>query len=353
MTGFPYSGSFQSPFFGSRTAASLRTSKRTKKLSVVIPCYNEAGNLQELIRRLGAACERCVSNDYELILVNDCSTDLTWPGILQLSAANPRVVGVDLAHNHGHQLAVTAGLFMAAGDRVMIIDADLQDPPELLPEMIAQLDAGADVAYGQRLQRKGESWFKKASAAFFYRLLRRLADAPIPADTGDFRLMKRDVVDVLLSMPEQHRFIRGMVAWIGFRQVAVPYYRDARFAGKTKYSLRKMIRFAVDAITSFSAAPLRLSLYFSLWSVFVAFLVGLYALWKWATGNTVPGWTSITFIVLAFGSMQMFCLGIMGEYIGRIYTQSKQRPLFVIRSIEQSELGAQATGQQLELSSRS
>jgi polyisoprenyl-phosphate glycosyltransferase len=353
MTGLPHVADLRSPFFGAGDLASLRSLKRAKQLSAVVPCYNETGNVEELVRRLAETCERCVGEDYELILINDCSSDDTWPVILRLSAAKSQVVGVDLAHNHGHQLAVTAGLFVATGDRVMIIDADLQDPPELLPEMMAQLDAGADVAYGQRLQRKGESWFKKASAAFFYRLLRVLADAPIPADTGDFRLMKRAVVNVLLSMPEQHRFIRGMVAWIGFHQVAVPYHRDARFAGKTKYSLRKMIRFAVDAITGFSAAPLRLSLYFSLWSVLLAFVVGLYALWKWFSGATVPGWTSIAVIVLAFGSMQMFCLGIMGEYIGRIYTQSKQRPLFVIRSIQQSELGAQATGQQLELSSGS
>ena len=353
MTGFPHSAPFQLPFFGTATTASLRSLKKAKKLSVVIPCFNETGNLQELAHRLTEVCERCVGDDYELILVNDCSTDSTWLEILQLSAAKPQVVGVDLAHNHGHQLAVTAGLFAAAGDRVMIIDADLQDPPELLTEMMTQLDAGADVAYGQRLQRKGESWFKRASAAFFYRLLQRLADAPIPSDTGDFRLMKRNVVDILLSMPEQHRFIRGMVAWIGFRQVAVPYHRDARFAGKTKYSLRKMIRFAVDGITSFSAAPLRLSLYFSLWSVSLAFLVGLYALWKWAAGATVPGWTSITVIVLVFGGMQMFCIGVIGEYVGRIYTQSKQRPLFVIRSIEQNQLGSSPTGEERASSSSS
>src|SRR5262249_20829302 len=156
-----------------------------------------------------------------------------WAEIMRLSEDTRQVIGVDLAHNHGHQLALTAGLYVSSGDRVMIIDADLQDPPELLPEMMAQLDDGADVAYGQRLQRKGETWFKKASAVFFSRLRRRWANAPIPADTGDFRLMKRQVVDVLLSMPEQHRFIRGMVAWIGFRQVAVPYQRQVRFAGKT------------------------------------------------------------------------------------------------------------------------
>ena len=340
----------RSPFFGAGDATSARRSLRAKKLSVVVPCYNELESLPELVRRLNYTCTQCVGNDYELILVNDCSTDETWAEIMRLSAGTHQVIGVDLAHNHGHQLALTAGLSVASGDRVMIIDADLQDPPELLAEMMAQLDAGADVAYGQRLQRKGETWFKKASAAFFYRLLRRLADAPIPADTGDFRLMKRQVVDVLLSMPEQHRFIRGMVAWIGFRQVAVPYQRQARFAGKTKYPLRKMIRFAADAITGFSVAPLRLSLYFSLWSVLLAILLGLYALWQWFTGAAVPGWTSIAIIVLAFGSMQMLCLGIMGEYLGRIYAQSKQRPLFVIRSIQQNAPAEDAIGKSREFS---
>jgi polyisoprenyl-phosphate glycosyltransferase len=350
MTRFPHSSDLRSPSLGAWNSLSLRSSKGAKQLSTVVPCYNEAGNLRELVRRLAETCKQCVGDDYELILVNDCSSDATWSGILQLSAANPQVVGVDLAHNHGHQLAVTAGLFVASGDRVMIIDADLQDPPELLSEMMTHLDAGADVAYGQRQQRKGDTWFKKASAALFYRLLRLLADAPIPADTGDFRLMKRDVVDVLLSMPEQHRFIRGMVAWIGFRQVAVPYHRHARFSGKTKYSLHKMIRFAVDAITSFSAAPLRLSLYFSLWSVLLALFLGIYALSKWFTGVAVPGWTSIAVIVLAFGGMQMFCLGIMGEYLGRIYTQSKQRPLFVIKSIHLNEQDTQAAGESREFS---
>ena len=339
-----------SPSFSAGDATSARRSLRAKKLSVVVPCYNELESLPELVRRLNYTCTQCVGNDYELILVNDCSTDETWVEIMRVSAGMHQVIGVDLAHNHGHQLALTAGLSVASGDRVMIIDADLQDPPELLAEMMAQLDVGADVAYGQRLQRKGETWFKKASAAFFYRLLRRLADAPIPADTGDFRLMKRQVVDVLLSMPEQHRFIRGMVAWIGFRQVAVPYQRQARFAGKTKYPLRKMIRFAADAITGFSVAPLRLSLYFSLWSVLLAILLGLYALWQWFIGAAVPGWTSIAIIVLAFGSMQMLCLGIMGEYLGRIYAQSKQRPLFVIRSIQQNAPAADAIGKSREFS---
>jgi polyisoprenyl-phosphate glycosyltransferase len=323
-------------------ALSLHKLQPPRKLSVVVPCYNEAAGLREFVRRLTKACEQCAGDDYELILVNDGSTDATWSEILRLAAQQQGIVGVDLAHNHGHQLALSAGLFVAGGDRILIIDADLQDPPELLSEMMARLDSGADVAYGQRVSRDGESWFKKMSAALFYRLLRRLADAPIPADTGDFRLMTRQVVDVLLAMPEQHRFIRGMVAWIGFRQVPVRYQRDARFAGTTKYPFGKMLRFAVDAITGFSAAPLRLSLYFSFGSVLLAFLVGLYAVWHYFKGDAVPGWTSIAITVLAFGSMQMFCLGIIGEYLGRIYTESKRRPLFVIRSIHQHEQDADA-----------
>jgi polyisoprenyl-phosphate glycosyltransferase len=346
-----YSGPLGWPLLSPPVHGSVPSGKlRWKKLSAVVPCYNEVDNLQELVRRLALACRQCVGDDFEIILINDCSDDATWAEIVRLSAAERQIVGIDLAHNHGHQLALTAGLSVARGNRVLIIDADLQDPPELLPEMMAALDAGADVAYGQRLRRKGDSWFKRTSAALFYRLLRRLADAPIPADTGDFRIMKRPVVDVLLSMPEQHRFIRGMVAWIGFRQVAVPYDRNPRHAGTTKYPLRKMVRFAVDAITGFSAAPLRLSMYFSLWSVALAVVVGAYTVWKWILGVTVPGWTSIAIIVLAFSGMQMLCLAIMGEYLGRIYTQSKQRPLFVIKSIYSAESTEEAAGDNREFS---
>ncbi len=305
----------------------------TKVLSVVVPCYNEEPGLAELVKRLSAACAAAVGDDYEILLVNDGSSDGTWPQIVRLSQNVPQIVGVNLARNHGHQLALTAGLFMARGKRIFIIDADLQDPPELLNQMMANLDAGSDVAYGQRIQRDGETWFKKSSASAFYRLLQKLTDAPIPADTGDFRLITRQVLDVLLSMPEQHRFIRGMVAWIGFQQTAVPYRRDPRFAGATKYPLRKMVIFAMDAITGFSVAPLRLSLYLGLFSVMVAFLIGVFAIWSYLTMKTAPGWTSIAIIVLVFGAMQMFCLAIMGEYLGRTYMQTKQRPLFVIKSI--------------------
>ena len=306
---------------------------KPKRLSVVVPCFNEQESLGELVRRVCAACGSVVGDDYELILVNDGSADRTWPEILRLSQQYREIVGVNLARNHGHQLALTAGLSLAKGERIFIIDADLQDPPELLTEMMKQLDAGADVAFGQRIQRDGETAFKKFTASMFYRLLRYLADAPIPTDAGDFRLMDRRVLDVLLSMPEQHRFVRGMIAWIGFRQVAVPYRRDARFAGTSNYPFRKMVRFAVDAITGFSVAPLRLSLYLGIGSVIVAFLVGLFAIYAWFVLQTIHGWTSLVIIVLTFGAMQMFCLAIMGEYIGRTYIQTKQRPLFVIESI--------------------
>lgn len=312
----------------------------SRALSAVVPCYNERAGLAELVRRLKAACEKVAGDDYEIVLVNDGSSDGTWGEILRLSESVPQIVGVNLARNHGHQLALTAGLYLARGERIFIIDADLQDPPELLSQMMQALDEGADVAYGQRIQRNGETWFKKASASLFYRLLQRLTDAPIPADTGDFRLMTRQVLDVLLNMPEQHRFVRGMIAWIGFRQTAIPYRREARFAGSTKYPLRKMLSFAMDAITGFSVAPLRLSLYLGLFSVVLAVLVGAFAIWSYLTLRTAPGWTSIAIIVLTFGAMQMFCLAIMGEYLGRTYMQTKQRPLFIIKSIHQRETHA-------------
>lgn len=309
----------------------------SRKLSAVVPCYNEEEGLAELVKRLSTACAAAAGDDYEIVLVNDGSGDGTWAEMVRLSQDVPQIVGVNLARNHGHQLALTAGLSLARGERIFIVDADLQDPPELLAEMMAAVDGGADVAYGQRIQRDGETWFKKSSASVFYRLLQRLTDAPIPADTGDFRLMTRQVLDVLMNMPEQHRFVRGMVAWIGFRQVAVPYRRDPRFAGTTKYPLRKMVAFAMDAITGFSVAPLRFSLYLGFFSIFLAVLVGAFALWSYLAMHTAPGWTSIAIIVLAFGSMQMFCLAIMGEYLGRTYIQTKQRPLFIIKSIHQGQ----------------
>lgn len=302
-------------------------------LSVVIPCYNEADGLLELHRRITSVCQQCVGAQYELVLVNDGSADATWQVMQQLSTQDPRVVAINLSRNYGHQLALSAGLQMCRGERIFILDADLQDPPELLPAMMARMDAGCDVVFGQRIKRAGETMFKKASAYAFYRVLGRLVDIDIPQDTGDFRLMSRRAVDVLNSMPEHHRFIRGMVSWIGLRQEALPYDRAARFAGDTKYPLSKMIRFAIDAITGFSVRPLRIASYMGLAFGGLCVLLMAYALTAYFMGRTVDGWTSLAVIVLALGSVQLVVVGVMGEYLGRLYMESKGRPLYVIQEI--------------------
>ena len=306
-------------------------------LSAVVPCFNEETGLAELHTRLSSACRSVVADDYEIVLVDDGSTDRTWSIIRELAERDEHVVGVELSRNHGHQLALTAGLNVCCGDRVLIIDADLQDPPELVGDMMAMMDReGADVVYGQRLSRDGETWHKKVTASLFYRLLGKLTDMPIPPDTGDFRLMTRRALLVLQSMPEQHRFIRGMVSWIGFRQVPLRYHRARRFAGETKYPLRKMMRLAVDAITGFSTRPLRISLHLAALLGIVSGALLLYTFVSWLYLDVVAGWTSLMAVVLLLGSAQMFLLGIIGEYLGRLYTQSKQRPLFVISEVVRS-----------------
>lgn len=302
-------------------------------VSVVVPCYNEAGGLALLHARVAAACREAAGDDYEIILVDDGSRDATWQEITALAARSRQVVGVHLARNHGHQLAVTAGLSLSRGDRVLLIDADLQDPPELLLPMMRKMDEGADVVYGRRISRASESWFKRTSAAAFYRLLHRITDIDIPLDTGDFRLMTRRVVETLQMMPESHRFIRGMVSWVGCTQVPIDYDRAERVAGETKYPLSKMIRFALDAITSFSIAPLRLASHFGFVTAALALVLLAYSVARWLGGYAVTGWTSLIAAVLVLGSIQLFVLGIIGEYLGRLLIESKRRPLFLIDAV--------------------
>lgn len=304
-------------------------------LSIVAPCHNEEEGLGEFCQRAVATARRIAGEAFEIILVDDGSTDGTWEVIASLAAETPQVLGVRLMRNHGHQLAATAGLAASRGERVLLIDADLQDPPELLLLMMPIMDRGADVVYGQRVRRQGESWFKLTSASLFYRLLSRLASVAIPRDVGDFRLMRRRVVDILLAMPERDRFIRGMVSWIGGKQVALPYERDARFAGTTKYPLRKMINFALDAITSFSTVPLRISTWLGLASAGCAALLLLYTLIRWFAGETIVGWSSIMAAITAFSAIQLICIGIIGEYVGRLVQESKRRPMFMIESLLQ------------------
>lgn len=304
-------------------------------LSVVVPCYNEEAVIALLCARLNAACAAAGAGDYEIVLINDGSKDGTWAAIADECNKDRRIVGVDLSRNHGHQLALSAGLSICRGERVLVIDADLQDPPELLPQMMQVMDAGADVVYGQRRTRAGETAFKKSTAAIFYRLLTRMTDTDIPLDTGDFRLMRRNVVDVLNAMPEHNRFIRGMVSWVGFRQVALPYDRAPRAFGETGYPLRKMIRFALDAITGFSTAPLRFATYVALSFLAVALLLAIYAIYSLLFHGAVRGWTSLFLAFLLFSSVQLFSLGLMGEYIGRIFVETKRRPLYIIKEIRQ------------------
>jgi dolichol-phosphate mannosyltransferase len=251
-----------------------------------------------------------------------------------MAERDPHVVAIDLSRNHGHQAALTAGLDLCCGERVLIIDADLQDPPELLGEMMAQMDqTGADVIYAVRRSRAGETVFKRATASLFYRLLGRLASVEIPVDAGDFRLMTRRALDALLALPEQARFIRGMVAWIGFRQAPIAYDRAERLNGHTKYTLGKMLRLGLDGFTAFSTAPLRFATQFGLLLAGASVLILAYVVAGWFTGRTVPGWTSLMLVVVAMGAVQMFVLGMIGEYVGRLYVEAKRRPLYIVAEI--------------------
>ncbi len=303
-------------------------------LSVVVPCFNEEACLPELHRRLTAAASTAVGGDYEIVLINDGSKDGSWPVMQRLAAADGHVLAINLSRNHGHQLALTAGLDLCRGERVLIIDADLQDPPELLPAMLdAMRDQEADVVYGVRRSRDGETTFKRATAHGFYRLLSRATEIEIPVDTGDFRLMSCRALEALLAMPEQSRFIRGMVAWIGFRQVPFGYDRDKRFAGETKYPLSKMLRFAFDALTGFSSAPLKLASHAGLALSLGSLLIIAYIGYAWLTGQNIQGWTSLMLVVVVLGAVQMFVLALMGEYIGRLYNEAKGRPLYIVQEV--------------------
>jgi glycosyltransferase involved in cell wall biosynthesis len=309
--------------------------ERKCKLSVVVPCFNEEECIGLLYQRVTDICSKVVGEEYELILINDGSSDETWPLIIDLSSKDPKVIGISLSRNFGHQIALSAGLSSSFGERVFVIDADLQDPPELLPEMMQLMDNGAEIVYGKRAIRHGEGWFKKTTASLFYRLLNKLADISIPNDTGDFRLMSRKVVDILNQMPERHRFIRGLVSWIGFEQVPIIYDRQGRYSGTTKYPLRKMFIFAMDAITSFSIRPLRVATLLATLIATFALISLVYVFYGWMLSKTVPGWPSVMTVVLILGSIQLFVIGVIGEYIGRQFLESKHRPLFIIDQVSQ------------------
>ena len=308
-------------------------------LSIVAPCFNEVEGIAEFARRTTAAARNVVGEDFELLLVDDGSHDGTWNWITRLANSDPRISGIRLSRNFGHQAALTAGLSAAKGNRILMIDADLQDPPEVLGPMMRQMDRGADVVYGKRSARKGETALKLVTASAFYRVINWISEINIPRDTGDFRLVTRPVLNALIAMPERTRFVRGMVGWIGFRQEAYSYIRDARYAGTTKYRLKEMIRFAADAITGFSTLPLRLAHFVANVSLLISVATLVYVIWSLVLGKAVPGWASLLGITSLFSGAQMFMLGVIGSYVGRTYMEVKGRPLFFVAERTPAETG--------------
>jgi len=301
------------------------------RISLVIPVYNEEACLRTLLDRL-YALKSPAGDEYEYVFVDDGSRDQSLTILKEAASRNPAVKVLSLSRNFGHQVAITAGLDYASGDAVVIIDADLQDPPELIPQLAAKWQEGYDVVYARRMVRHGEGLLKRISASLFYRVLGSVASLNIPRNTGDFRLMSRRTVLALRQLRERNRFMRGLSTWIGFPQTCVEYERDPRASGETKYTLRKMVRLAVDAIVSFSWVPLRLSFYAGLIAIAICGLYFLAALCLWTfTTYVIPGWLSLATLIVLFGSMQLVTLGIMGEYVGRILDEVKARPLYFLR----------------------
>ncbi|MGZ9226729.1 MAG: glycosyltransferase family 2 protein [Anaerolineales bacterium] len=299
--------------------------------SIIAPIYNELENIPELYRRVKEVMDS-TQESWELILVDDGSTDGSTSALRELAKKDDCLRPVTFARNFGHQVAVTAGLDYSRGDAVIIIDSDLQDPPELILEMAKKWKEGYEVVYAVRAEREGESWFKLWTASLFYRLIYRITDVKIPLDTGDFRLMDRSVVDVINSMRERHRFLRGMSAWVGFKQIGVEYKREARKAGETKYPFRKMIRLALNAITSFSYFPLQVATFFGFASAGIAIIAIPFVVYMRITGSQAFFGQATTLIAVLFlGGVQLISLGILGEYIGRLYDEAKGRPLYIVR----------------------
>ena len=301
-------------------------------ISVVVPAFNEEEGLEEFHRRISAVLNQ-INLTAEIVYVNDGSSDRTLPIIQGLQQFDPRVTLVDLSRNFGKETALTAGLDYAKGDAVVVIDADLQDPPELIPEMISHWQNGCDVVYARRFRREGETWLKKLTAAGFYRIMHRLGSVAVPQDTGDFRLLSRRAVDAICRMRETHRFMKGLFAWIGYRQKEIIYARDARHAGATKWNYWRLWNFALEGITSFTVAPLKIATYMGTAIAIGAFSYGGFIIGKTIfLGRDMPGYASIMAVVLFLGGIQLLALGVLGEYIGRMFNEVKQRPLYLVQS---------------------
>jgi glycosyltransferase involved in cell wall biosynthesis len=313
--------------------ASLSSSKQgnaSQLISVVVPAYNEAAVLEESHNRLSAAIDG-MAYDFEIIYVNDGSSDDTAGIIHGLRSRDPRVGLVNLSRNFGKEVALTAGLEHASGDAVVVIDADLQDPPELIPELVARWQEGFDVVYATRNKRLGENWLKKSTAALFYRLMQKISRIRLPRDTGDFRILSRRAVDAVTRLREQHRFMKGLFTWIGFKQTSISYDRDPRHGGESKWSYWQLWNFALEGITSFSVAPLKISTYLGILTAVGAFVYGAIIITKTLIfGADLPGYPSLMVVILFLGGIQLISIGIIGEYLGRTFNESKNRPLYFV-----------------------
>ena len=302
-------------------------------VSVVVPVFNESEVIEAFSSRATQALSAIRGCDYEIIFVDDGSRDDSYSQLQALAARDPHVRVIKFSRNFGHQIAITAGIDHARGDCVAVIDSDLQDPPEVIAQMVDKWREGYDVVYGLRADRAGESRFKLATAALFYRILNRIAKINIPVDVGDFRLMSRRATDQLRQLREKDRFVRGLVSWIGFRQTGVPYHRDKRYAGETKYPFSKMVKFAFDGITAFSTVPLKLATWLGYFASAFAFLYLISVFIQKALGITVQGWATVMVAMLFLGGVQLICLGIIGEYLGRVFNELKPRPMYVIEEV--------------------
>jgi glycosyltransferase involved in cell wall biosynthesis len=306
-------------------------------LSIIVPAFNEEEVLPEFYRRVAAMAEG-IDAAAELIFINDGSTDQTLSLLQELKAGDPRVAILDLSRNFGKEIAMTAGLDHAHGDAVVVIDADLQDPPELIPEMLRQWQEGYDVVYAKRTSRAGESAMKKFTAHVFYRLIRRMSRVDIPPDTGDFRLLSRRAVDALVGLREQHRFMKGLFAWVGYPQKAILYERDARFDGETKWNFTGLWNFAIEGITSFSILPLKMASYVGVFTALSAFVYGIFIIFQTLFyGNPVAGYPSLLVVVLFLGGIQLIALGVIGEYLGRMFDETKGRPLYLLKGYQPAD----------------
>lgn len=312
---------------------------RPALVSIVCPAYNEADGIREFVRRVSAVMERA-GLDYEIVLVNDGSLDDTLPILRDLASAQPALTIVNLSRNFGKEIALTAGLQHAMGDVLVVLDADLQDPPELIPTFVEAYTRGYDVVYGRRTSREGETWFKTFTARLFYRLMKTVGPVQLPSNVGDFRLISRRVADALLTLPERHRFMKGLFAWVGFPSIAVDYDRHPRFSGTSKWNYPKLVGLSIEGITSFTIVPLRVVTIAGFAVALASFAYGVYVFLRTLIyGDSVAGFPTLFLTILALGGMQLIALGVIGEYLGRIFNEVKGRPLFLVESVSWSHAG--------------